>query len=205
MTTHLYIKQHAITGKLYFGKTERDVISYLGSGKYWKDHIKKHGKEHVVTLWYERFENKDELIEFALSFSKELNIVESSSWLNLCEETGISGIPKGYKFIYRKPHSEETKIKIGLSSSGRTHTIESNEKNRLSHLGKKFTEEQRKSMALSRIGHYVSEETKNKIRLANLGVIRDKSPCTVCGKLVGPGAGHRFHFKNCKNDVQEST
>lgn len=41
--TFLYIKQHTITGKLYFGKTSKNLdkmLSYKGSGKYWLDHIK---------------------------------------------------------------------------------------------------------------------------------------------------------------------
>ena len=31
-TTYLYIKQHTVTGKLYFGKTMQDVNTYPGSG-----------------------------------------------------------------------------------------------------------------------------------------------------------------------------
>lgn len=49
--TYLYIKQHTITGKLYFGKTIKDPEKYMGSGTHWKRHINKHGKEHVETLW----------------------------------------------------------------------------------------------------------------------------------------------------------
>ncbi len=50
--TYLYIKQHTITGKLYFGKTIRDPLKYFGSGLHWSPHIRVHGKEHVMTLWY---------------------------------------------------------------------------------------------------------------------------------------------------------
>ena len=38
--TYLYVKKHAVTGKLYFGKTTaKDPIKYPGSGKYWSNHI----------------------------------------------------------------------------------------------------------------------------------------------------------------------
>ena len=112
--TYLYIKQHTLTGKLYFGKTVGNPEKYLGSGKLWQHHIKKHGKEHIVTLWYELFPNKDEIQEFALSFSKEMNIVESEQWLNLKLENGLDG---------------------GFDK----HSIESIEKNRIAHLGKTHT------------------------------------------------------------------
>ena len=86
--TYLYIKQHEITGKLYFGKTTRNPTKYKGSGKHWKSHINKHGK-HIETLWYCLYTDEQTIRETALSFSKLWNIVESSEWLNLIEEDGI--------------------------------------------------------------------------------------------------------------------
>ena len=69
--TYLYIKQHSITGKLYFGKTtSKDPVRYLGSGKHWLRHIKVHGKEHIETLWYCLFTEQEELTKFALLFSE---------------------------------------------------------------------------------------------------------------------------------------
>lgn len=91
--TYLYIKQHSVTGKLYFGKTFRDPEKYKGSGTHWLRHIKKHGKEHVVTLWYCLFYDKEELTKFAIQFSEQQNIVKSDDWLNLIEENGLSSTP----------------------------------------------------------------------------------------------------------------
>jgi len=123
--TYLYIKQHSVTGLMYFGKTIKDPIKYLGSGKYWRNHIKKHGTNYVVTLWHELFTNKDELISFALKFSKEMNISNSTSWANLIDENGTYGMTEGFK------HTSETKVlmrsaKIGLSSNfkGKQHKRE---------------------------------------------------------------------------------
>ena len=89
--TYLYIKQHSITGLLYFGKTVKDPTTYRGSGKLWKRHIAKHGVDHVVTLWCCLFRNKEQLIDFATSFSIRNNIVESTMWANLDIETGMAG------------------------------------------------------------------------------------------------------------------
>ena len=47
--TYIYIKQHLKTGLKYLGKTVKDPYNYLGSGKYWKSHIHKHGIQYVHT------------------------------------------------------------------------------------------------------------------------------------------------------------
>jgi len=90
--TYLYIKQHSVTGLKYFGKTiQDDPIKYLGSGPYWKSHINKHGKDYVETLWTKLFNDVDELVYFALMFSKENAIVESANWANKIIEDGLNG------------------------------------------------------------------------------------------------------------------
>ena len=110
--TYLYIKQHRITKKLYFGKTIKNPENYLGSGIHWKNHIKKHGNL-VDTIWYCLYIDKDTIIEAATSFSKLWNIVGSDNWLNLIVEDGIgNGIPVGTKF------TEEHKKKISESNKG---------------------------------------------------------------------------------------
>ena len=59
--TWLMIKKHKITGLKYLCKTTgKDPIKYLGSGTYWKRHLKEHGTE-VETVWCQLFENKDQI------------------------------------------------------------------------------------------------------------------------------------------------
>lgn len=90
--TYLYIKQHTKTGLKYFGKTVRNeslMLKYKGSGTKWRNHINYHGKDDVVTLWYKLFDDENELRQFALNFSLENNIVESSEWANLIPEDGV--------------------------------------------------------------------------------------------------------------------
>ena len=135
--TYLYIKQHSLTGKLYFGKTTRNPETYLGSGIRWKRHIKEHGKEHVVTLWYCLFLDQESCTEFASMYSKQENIVESTNWLNLQEENGMDGHPPGvdnpnftFKGRHHKPETleklaswirtDELKHKIGASREGQS-------------------------------------------------------------------------------------
>ena len=101
--TFLYIKQHALTGKLYFGKTINNPEEYSGSGVYWKRHLKIHGKEHVVNLWYCLFYDENDLNECAILCSKLWNIVDSEEWANLNEENGFGGGPTGPNLTKGKP------------------------------------------------------------------------------------------------------
>lgn len=81
--TYLYIKQHSITKKKYFGKTtKKDPYKYNGSGPYWIRHYKKHGKQFVETLWVSDLYYDTSITEHALHFSYENNIAESKDWAN---------------------------------------------------------------------------------------------------------------------------
>ena len=142
--TYLYIKRHSITGLHYFGKTtSEDPYSYLGSGTYWKNHIKKHGKEHVVTLWCLKFYDKEHVESFALEFSKRNNIVESDEWANLREENGLDGVVVG------STQSDETKAKISAALKGKT-----------------CSDETKAKMSAALKGKTCSDETKAKISAA---------------------------------------
>jgi hypothetical protein len=89
--TFLYLKQHRVTGLLYFGKTRKqNIIKYNGSGTVWLNHLKKHGAL-VDTLWYCLFTDPISLVEAAVSISQSHNIVKSPEYANLLTETGLCG------------------------------------------------------------------------------------------------------------------
>jgi hypothetical protein len=172
--TYLYIKQHSVTGKLYFGKTIQNPEKYLGSGRYWKAHIKKHGEKHVINLWYCLFLEVEDIVEFAISFSYRENIVESDIWLNAMEETGL-GVCKG------SHHSEQHKRNIGLGGKGRKCSEETKERMRNKIITQEFrdkmseiaknriiTETRRKNIGLR--GKKLSQEHKDKISTRKMGV-----------------------------------
>ena len=134
---YLYVKEHAVTGLKYFGKTIRnDPFKYKGSGKYWTKHLKKHGRKILTTgIW--GFDSVDDCYKFALEFSIRNDIVESKSWANLKYESidggrlgeytaeryakinesrRQNGKPNPLKGVPRLP---STKLLISLKTTGR--------------------------------------------------------------------------------------
>jgi group I intron endonuclease len=134
---YLYLKTHNKTGLKYLGKTTQDPFKYKGSGKYWKRHIKKHGKD-ISTNILLATESKQELIETGIYFSRLWNVVKSPEFANLKEENGDGGSDKGRKLseehkekisnttrgtnnpFYGKIHSNSTKKRISNSLVGQT-------------------------------------------------------------------------------------
>lgn len=101
--TFLYIKQHNITGKLYFGKTyQQNVETYKGQGSYWKAHRNKYGKNDISTIWYCLFTDIYSLVETAILLSESMGVISDQTWANMKIETGLDN-STGTK------HSEESK------------------------------------------------------------------------------------------------
>jgi hypothetical protein len=91
MTIYLYVKTHKVTGLKYLGTTvSKNPHAYKGSGKYWRNHIEKHGYEVDTEILFET-NNKEELTEKGLYYSELWNVVESKEWANLKPETGAGG------------------------------------------------------------------------------------------------------------------
>jgi len=129
MSIYLYLKQHNITGLKYLGQTTKDPIKYTGSGKYWLNHLNKHGYDVTTTILYES-DNMEEIREQGLYYSDLWNIVESKEYANLIPEGGEGG---GYMMGEANPmfgktgdkhhafgttHSDETRKKISEARKG---------------------------------------------------------------------------------------
>lgn len=117
--TFLFVKQHSVTGLKYFGKTYAyNPYYYHGSGREWKRHLAKYGREHVKTLWCQVFFDELTLTEFAKNFSQQNNIVDSKEWANRAEETGLTGT-KGYKW------TTDSRTKLSNAKKGYRHLPDS--------------------------------------------------------------------------------
>ena len=189
--TVLYIKQHSITGLKYFGKTTtKDTLKYPGSGVHWTRHIKKHGKQHVTTIWVsEPYIDSDAIVEFALSFSKEHNIVESEDWANIIPENGLDGGVAGI------PRSAETKQKISDTKKGKPNVKKGKPNGRK---GETHSAEHNQKISDALQGKPCSDYRKQKISDAKKGIPQAKITCPHCGLSGGVSGMTRWHFDNCK-------
>lgn len=104
--TYLCIKEHVETGLKYLCRTQKqhkEMLKYKGSGDYWKDHLKKHGKDSVETLWYCLFYDKESIQSFSLRCSDQWDIVNlkdtngKKMWANERPENGVDGAVKDNK------------------------------------------------------------------------------------------------------------
>lgn len=94
---YLYVKIHSKTGLKYLGRTSQNPTTYLGSGKHWERHLKKHGKEHV-TIVIGIYPNLETLSKAGLYYSRFWDVVKSKKWANLCEEDG-NNETKGWRHL----------------------------------------------------------------------------------------------------------
>jgi hypothetical protein len=144
---YLYIKTSPL-GLKYFGKTTKDPFTYLGSGKIWKRHIKKHSlaMDDIKTEIVFETNDVDELIKKGIELSNLYNVVESKEWANLREENGDGGNTS--KFIdYSNPVFHDS--------------------NRSRHLNawlNEVTEEERKKILRERISKVDFEERDKKTK-----------------------------------------
>lgn len=99
----------------------KDPYVYLGSGKYWRRHLKIHGK-NIETLEVWEFTDQDDCEKFALEFSEKNKIVESKEWANLRPENGKDGRPIGSPGLKGNKNPNWGKTGEQTSFYGRRHT-----------------------------------------------------------------------------------
>lgn len=200
---YLYVKTHNITKLNYLGFTIQNPFRYKGSGKYWLAHLKRHGGDISTRIIFET-DDYNEIQTMGLFFSTLFDVVKSNNWANLKPEHGDSG--------YGHTHSDETKEKLRVISSGRKHTESAKEKCRLAKLGKKQSSEHLAKLSKVRkgktphnkgkpspfIGIPRPAECKKNIKHGIIEMCKIPRVCPHCGKEGHGNAMKRWHFDNCK-------
>ena len=89
---YLYVKTSP-SGLKYLGKTTKDPFTYLGSGKIWKRHIKKHNltTDNIKTEIVFETTDVEKLIKKGIELSILYDVVKSKEWANLRDESGDGG------------------------------------------------------------------------------------------------------------------
>lgn len=219
MIIYLYHKRHKITGLNYFGKTTRDPLNYKGSGIYWLAHLKKHGRfVDTIEIW--KFDDQCKCSEFAIRFSENNNIVESTEWANLCIEDGLMGGNKLSDMTDEQREKRNSKVSISQTETWRKRdrakhqqamrdrwmNADSDEKitihRKISETLLNKTAEQRRLTLEKRNTTYANKTAEQKQEtLEKLRKTLAKRPlriCPHCG-LEGTSANmDRYHFDNCK-------
>lgn len=93
MIFRLMVKTHRKTGLKYLcytKKTGDEFDSYLGSGLYWKRHLRMHGKDISTEILFETTVY-EEFAKEARRVSEEFDVTRSEEWANLRNETGDGG------------------------------------------------------------------------------------------------------------------
>lgn len=209
--TWLYIKQHNLTGLKYFGKTtKKDPYKYKGSGLYWRRHINVYG-DNISTPWTKLFNDQEELITFAINFSVDNNIVDSSEWANVKIENGLDGGSQKGRIL-----SESCRRKLSIAGKKRKQTEITKEKISKSKQGKKrkpFSQQWKDNLSAnhrSKKGYVlkVSNETKQKISNSLTKPVYCVTNNTwynsraEAAKILGLKVGNIGH---CVNGYQKST
>lgn len=162
--TFLYIKQHSVTGKLYFGKTSRkNVESYTGSGIHWGRHISAHGRDKVVTLWWCLFTDIHSLVSTATDMSDIMQITESEDWLNFKPENGLDG-GSAIGFNGFKGKAQTEKQKSIVSALGRIRPATDKMRENMSRVGKMpRTQKQRAASRANGLAKARPKEIRNHV------------------------------------------
>jgi len=221
MKYKIYIKTSP-NGLKYLGQTSRNVNEYIGSGKYWLNHINKHKLDNndIETEILFETDSKKKLAEKCKYYSKKLNVVKSSCWANLKEEIGDGGSIKGCK------HKMKTKIKcpkcgkIGIKSSTmyRYHFDNCGNITTSWNKGIPMTKKAKEKLSKTKTGIPVhTEEHKKKLKKnwsennpmhkkesvekfikARTGYIPKQSTCIYCKRTMFIANIVRWHNDNCK-------
>lgn len=118
----LYVKTHKETGLKYLGFTSKDPFNYIGSGLYWRRHLKKYGCSIDTEVIFES-DNMSAIKELGRYYSNLWNIVDSQEWANLKPEDGVGGTWKGLHGkdnpMYGTTRPEYIKEAIRKSNTGK--------------------------------------------------------------------------------------
>ena len=211
---YLYVKTHNVTGLKYLGQTKRDPNLYLGSGKYWRCHLDKHGND-VTTEILKECETKSEIKHWGEHYSTKWDIVKSANWANLTEENGAGGDygPDAAKVVSRKL-KETQNDPIWRATTGKQ-LVANMLATRADPLWKATVGRQRNIRA----GNSISKTRNDPIWKSTIGrqtiveykktiqseewIMNNTFTCEYCNKtMTGRGNFNRWHGANCKENIK---
>ena len=156
----LYVKTHNKTGLKYLGVTiQKDPFAYKGSGMVWTRHIKKYGYDVTTEILIES-DNLKEVAIMGYLYSRLWNVVASSKFANLVEETGWQqGTINPHPDVNKK--RSESLLGVSKSEEHKQKLRDAWKTRDTSNMGKyERTPEIRKRLSESKIGNCPKTKTK---------------------------------------------
>lgn len=190
----IYRVTNKVNGMIYLGKHQASNLndSYIGSGKYIRDAVRKYGKESFSKEILYVFDTEDEMNAKERELITEEFVARRDTY-NL----GVGG--EGGAQFKGKTHSAETK-QILSSKARRIRTDEERAAMSAGHWSKKDPE--RFKLHISKIASKErTAEHRKKLSEAGLGKKQNVIVCPVCNKTGGERSMKRWHFNNCKFDA----
>jgi len=179
----VYKITNKINGMIYIGQTIQpledriyDHFKLYSTCTYLSNAVSKYGKESFSVMIIGTYSNLEDL-----NLAEEYFI----SWYNTVVPNGYnlkSGGNNGGKL------HEESKTKISIANTGKTHTDETRIKMSKSHTGKVLSEETKAKCSLAKMGNKPSEETIKKLSLAATGrkaSAETKAKMSISRKKIG--------------------
>jgi hypothetical protein len=215
---YLYVKTHKITGLKYLGKTKQDPLKYQGSGKHWKKHLSKYGKD-VHTIIIKECSSNEELSFWGRYYSKLWNIVDGQDdfgnkiWANVIPETGGGiGVVPTVTIIQKRIETRKNNINTGKTVGCSTESIQKANATKLKNgtMNSRTNDNIKKQLETRKnrgtgpdSPHVIEKSNSTKIKNGTVGFTKInptkiKTMCPHCNKSIGKGLFTRWHGDNCK-------
>tara|TARA_R110000850_G_C9774940_1_gene447764 strand:- start:41 stop:625 length:585 start_codon:yes stop_codon:yes gene_type:complete len=180
-----YILENKTSGKKYIGQTTQDINKYLGSGRYWKNHCKKHGgynRKNISIVYSEMYETKKSAQQYLDNFKiMNGNYWESHNnlWANLCEENTADCTLTGGEITQKR--------------------LDAGTHNFLDGNFQKAVNQKRLDAGTHNFLGAENNQKNNKKRLdAGTHNCLITHTCPHCNKVGDSPVMYRWHFDNCK-------
>jgi len=191
---YIYSITNKVNGNQYVGKTVETVE------RRWKQHkksidlldcviyraMRKYGLDNFFIETIEKVDGDNELLlEREIHWIKTLDTYKNGYNMTKGGEGTV-----GYK------HNDETKQKLRESRKGKTHDEETKRKMSETRKGKPKSKEWSRKIGEAQMGEKNHRWGKTPW---NKGIVRDKSACIHCQKMVDAANLKRWHNDNCKS------
>lgn len=209
MCIYLYIKTHNKTGLKYLGKTvQKDPHKYPGSGKFWINHLTKHGYDYTTEILKE-CQSNEELQKWGLYYSELFDVVNAKDgtgkkiWANLKPEYGDGDDPENIRQKALKRVEEGRHNFLGDRNPNArriadgTHNLlgKSNPVHALYATNSHYVQTEEFSKFMSEVQQREIARGTHPLQKGN----RPKGICPHCGKEGDLYVMKRWHFDKCKS------